>query len=54
MKEEMFYGKEHDYKTMYDLKRAVHKYIKYYNSSRIVMRLKKSPVQYKVEMSKII
>ena len=47
MKEEMYYGKEHEYKSIEDLKKAVEKYIKYYNNERIVNRLKTSPIKYK-------
>lgn len=35
MKNEMFYGRESQFKTFDDLKRAVSKYIRYYNNRRI-------------------
>ena len=47
LKEEIYYGKEHEYKSIEDLKKAVEKYIKYYNNERIVNRLKTSPIKYK-------
>ena len=43
MKEEMFYGKEHLYKTEDDLIKAIEEYIEYYNDERIVVKLKTSP-----------
>lgn len=49
MKEEMFFGKENDYKNMIQLKNAIHEYINYYNNERIVTRLRMSPVQYRIE-----
>ena len=48
MKEEMFYGKEHLYKNMDELKRAIHQYIEYYNYIRIVNRLEMSPIEYRL------
>lgn len=49
MKEEMFFGKENNYKSMIQLKNAIHEYINYYNNERIVTRLRMSPVQYRIE-----
>lgn len=49
MKEEMFFGKENNYKNMSQLKNAIHEYINYYNNERIVTRLRMSPVQYRIE-----
>ena len=54
MKEEMFYGKEHLYKTMSELKRAINEYIEYYNYIRIVNRLQMSPVEYRLTNSGLI
>lgn len=48
MKEEMFYGKEKNYKNMQSLVKAIDDYIYYYNNERIVRRLKMSPVQYRI------
>lgn len=48
MKEEMFFGKEDRYSSMRDLKKAIHKYMNYYNNERIVTRLTMSPIQYRV------
>lgn len=47
MKEEMFYGKEHLYKTEDDLIKAIEEYIEYYNDERIVVKLKTSPKKFK-------
>lgn len=49
MKEEMFYGKEHLYKNMKQLKDAINDYIFYYNNYRIVNKLGMSPVKYRIE-----
>ena len=46
MKEEMFYDKEHLYKNKEELIKAIKDYISYYNSERIVTRLKMSPYEY--------
>ena len=48
MKEEMFYGKEHLYKTMTSLKESIVEYIEYYNYIRIVNRLGMSPIEYRL------
>ena len=48
MKEEMFYGKEHLYKTMDQLKQGINRYIEYYNYVRIVNRLEMSPIEYRI------
>ena len=48
MKEEMFYGKEHLYKDMNQLKAAINQYIEYYNYVRIVNRLEMSPIEYRI------
>jgi len=47
MKEEMYYGKENNYKTIQELKMGIDKYIKYYNETRIVNRLTISPSLYR-------
>lgn len=54
MKEEMFYGKENQYKTMNELKVAIINYIEYYNNERIVSRFHMSPIQYRIENYGII
>ncbi len=47
MKEEMFYGKEHLYKDMDSLIKAIVQYIEYYNNERIVNKFHMSPIAYK-------
>lgn len=47
MKEEMFYGKEHLYKDMNSLTKAIIQYIKYYNEERIINKFHMSPIAYK-------
>ena len=50
MKNEMFYGHEYSFKTLDDLKKAMVKYIDYYNSQRIIVKLKGlTPVQYRYQ-----
>lgn len=49
MKEEMFYGKEHWYRSMNELKTGIVNYIEYYNNERIVNKLHMSPVQYRIQ-----
>lgn len=49
MKEEMFYGKEHLYTTMKELKAAIINYINYYNNERIIVRLRMSPIQFRIQ-----
>jgi len=48
MKEEMFYGKEHLYKNMENLKKAINEYIEYYNYVRIVNKHGMSPIEYRI------
>ena len=43
MKMEMWYGHEDEYKNVEDF----HEYIKYYNTTRIVSKLKMSPIDYR-------
>ncbi len=50
MKEEMFYGKEHLYKDMDSLIKAIVKYIEYYNDIRIINKFHMSPVAYKTKI----
>ena len=50
LKEEMFFGKEWSFTSLQDLKKKIEEYIKYYNETRIVTRLKTSPIQYRVKM----
>ena len=54
MKEEMFYGKEHLYKNMSDLKEAIAQYIEYYNYVRIVNRIGMSPIEYRLTKYRLI
>lgn len=48
MKNEMFYGHEFEFKSLYDLEQAMIKYIDYYNKQRITVKLKGlSPIEYR-------
>lgn len=47
MKEEMWYGHEHEYHNVDELIKAIDEYIEYYNHTRIVSKLKMSPVEYR-------
>lgn len=49
MKEEIFYGKEDTYSSLEELRKAIEQYIKYYNETRIVTRLRTSPTQYRLK-----
>ena len=40
LKNEMFYGHEHEFKTLDQLKQAIEEYIEYYNTKRIKTKLK--------------
>ena len=40
MKNEMFYGHEHEFETLQQLKEAMEEYIRYYNEERIKVKLK--------------
>lgn len=48
LKEEVFYGQEWRYENIDQLCEAIHKWIKYYNEERIVLKLKTSPSNYKL------
>lgn len=48
LKEEVFYGQEWRYENIEQLRDAIHKWIKYYNEERIVLKLKTSPFNYKL------
>ena len=50
LKEEVFYGQEWRYEKVDQLRDAIHKWIKYYNEERIVIRLKSSPVKYRLKL----
>lgn len=50
MKEEMFYGKEHLYKNISQLREAIIRYIEYYNKERIVVKLGMSPYRYRLSL----
>jgi len=47
MKMEMWYGHEHEYKNVETLLAAIDEYISYYNTTRIISKLKMSPVDYR-------
>ena len=47
LKEEIWYNKEYKYKNSKDLIKEIHNYIKYYNETRIVTRLKTSPINFR-------
>lgn len=48
IKNEMFYGREHEFKTLEDLENAILDYVDYYNNKRIKLNLKGlSPIQYR-------
>ncbi len=49
MKNEMFYGQKHSFKTLEELKTAMEEYIDYYNQERILVKLNGlTPVQYRM------
>jgi len=54
MKMEMWYGHEHEYSSVEALIAAIDEYIVYYNSTRIVAKLKMSPIEYRNTFSKSI
>lgn len=45
MKEEMFYPKEYNFKSLKELKETIEEYIEYYNNERIVSRLQATPIE---------
>ncbi len=47
MKEEMYYGKEDEYSSLKELRKAIETYIEYYNNQRIVLKNKTSPTMYR-------
>lgn len=47
LKEEIWYNKEYKYENSKELIRKIHDYIKYYNETRIVTRLKTSPINFR-------
>jgi transposase InsO family protein len=48
MKNEMFYGHEHDFNSLEELEKAMVEYIEYYNKNRITTKLKGlSPLMYR-------
>lgn len=49
IKTEMFYEKEYMFNSLEELKVAIEEYIQYYNLTRIVWKLKDSPVNYRNE-----
>lgn len=46
LKKEMFYGHEYEYTDYHSFRKALEKYIRWYNSERIKLRLHMSPDQY--------
>ena len=47
LKTEMYYDREHEFKSLKELRESIHAYIRYYNQERIVNRLKTNPVAYR-------
>lgn len=47
LKEDIWYNKEYKYENSKELINEIHDYIKYYNETRIVTRLKTSPLNFK-------
>lgn len=47
LKEEIWYNKEYKYENSKDLIKEIHNYIEYYNETRIVTRLKTSPINFR-------
>ena len=47
LKEEIWYNKEYKYENSKDLIKEIHSYIKYYNETRIVTRLKTNPINFR-------
>jgi putative transposase len=45
MKQEMWYGKEHQYQNPEEFIQAIHEHIAYHNQTRIVIKLKASPLE---------
>ena len=54
MKEEMWYGHEYKYESANDLIKAIHEYIDYYNHTRIVTKLKMSPIEYRQQICDVL
>ncbi|MDF9835532.1 putative transposase, partial [Breznakia sp. PF5-3] len=51
LKSEMFYGEEHTFKNLQELRKAITEYIEYYNVKRIKVKLKGlSPVAYRTQV----
>jgi hypothetical protein len=46
MKQEMRYGKEHQYQNPEELIQAIHEHNAYHNQTRIFIKLKASPLEY--------
>lgn len=47
LKEEIWYNKEYNYENSKELINEIHNYIKYYNETRIVTKLRTSPVDFR-------
>lgn len=45
----MWFGQERKYRNIGDLKKAIEKYINFYNNKRIKTKLKTSPVDYRLK-----
>ena len=54
MKEEIWNGQEEKYLDSNHLIKTIHEYIKYYNETRIVMKLKMSPLEYRNSLNNSI
>jgi putative transposase len=47
LKTEMYYDREHEFKSLKEVRESIHAYIRYYNEERIVNRLKTNPIAYR-------
>lgn len=45
----MWFGQKRKYRNIGDLKKAIEKYINFYNNKRIKTKLKTSPVDYRLK-----
>jgi transposase InsO family protein len=51
LKQEMCYGKEQNYQAPDELIQAIYEHIKYHNPTRIVTKLKSSPIVYRESLT---
>ena len=54
MKMEIWYGKEKEYRNATELMKIIKEYIDYYNTTRIVTRLRMSPIEYRNQQLNMI